>query len=1132
MIKHLNLAFSLSFADLYENAGLQRLDGHFLAFLAESEPLLYQRFIKARKNPPSEKEESELLLALAPLVEAFIGKLFAILPEILELQAAHHRLAPLFTIKRLFVQRYALKKYPEVQSFDGADLTKTLTRLLKKPAWDELDFAKAVAVWLQDEAKYAEALTVAARYAAWACHQEGSGILFHIPQKLTPLALVDTQEKWQGGVRVKAGKRLRHRDGFMLTDPGLTRTQALDQAHYCIWCHHQGKDSCSKGLKPKEQTTEQFQHNHWGKPLTGCPLEQKISEMNEIKAQGFTLGALAIIVIDNPLVAATGHRICNECMKSCIFQKQEPVAIPGIETQILKDVLTLPWGVEIYSLLTRWNPLNFRMPLPLPLSPYKVLVVGMGPAGFTLAHYLLQQGHSVVGIDGLKIEPLNPVVSGINKAGQRTSFEPIFTFESLNEPLDQRVNEGFGGVAEYGITVRWDKNFLKIIRLLLERRRHFLLLDGIRYGGTLTTEKALSLGFDHIALCMGTGQPTSIPLKNGLAKGVRQASDFLMALQLTGAAKDFSLANLTVRLPAVVIGGGLTAIDTATEALAYYPQQVEKFYHRYQALIAEQGQAAIEATWTSEDQEIAAEMLAHAKILLGERHQAQTENREPQFYQYLQAWGGVTLVYRRQLTQAPSYALNHEEVTKALEEGITILEEAVPQHVITDKYGAVAGLQVLLPERETILPARTILVAAGTQPNTNLQYDEPVSVHNKFFQAIDEEGCEVQPESLAKPQQAFVLMKNTHNTGQLSFFGDLHPSFAGNVVKAMASAKQGYPVIERALRKNNPSPVSAEALFATLNVGLRSTVERVERLTPTIVEIIVRAPFAAQAFQPGQFYRLQNYERYAPCRQGTLLAMEGIALTGAAVQLDQGLLSLIVLEMGGSSRLCAHLKPGDPIVLMGPTGEPTEIPSRERVLLMGGGLGNAVLFSIGAALRQKDNEVLYFAAYRKQQDRYKVKEIEAAADQIVWCCEETPGFIPDRPQDISFQGTITDALQAYAVGNLAPQLFDLKTIDRMLVIGSDRMMAAVAESRSFLRKDIRAFASVNAPMQCMMKGICAQCLQLHRDPSTGQETIVYSCIRQDQNLATLDFTSLNQRLQQNHVQEALTDLWVQKILSL
>jgi hypothetical protein len=76
--------------------------------------------------------------------------------------------------------------------------------------------------------------------------------------------------------------------------------------------------------------------------------------------------------------------------------------------------------------------------------------------------------------------------------------------------------------------------------------------------------------------------------------------------------------------------------------------------------------------------------------------------------------------------------------------------------------------------------------------------------------------------------------------------------------------------------------------------------------------------------------------------------MEGLALTGAAVDKEAGLLSTIALEMGGSSDLCALLKPGEPVILMGPTGTPTETPAGETVLLVGGGLGNAVLFSIGA----------------------------------------------------------------------------------------------------------------------------------------------------------------------------------------
>ena len=107
-----------------------------------------------------------------------------------------------------------------------------------------------------------------------------------------------------------------------------------------------------------------FKNSPFEVPLNGCPLDEKISEMNVAKQDGNPIGALAIVVIDNPMTAATGHRICNDCMKACIYQKQDPVDIPQIETRTLKDVLDLPWGFEIYSLLTRWNPLNLDRPLP------------------------------------------------------------------------------------------------------------------------------------------------------------------------------------------------------------------------------------------------------------------------------------------------------------------------------------------------------------------------------------------------------------------------------------------------------------------------------------------------------------------------------------------------------------------------------------------------------------------------------------------------------------------------------------------------------------------------------------------------------------------------------------------------
>src|SRR5688572_31060838 len=203
--------------------------------------------------------------------------------------------------------------------------------------------------------------------------------------------------------------------------------------------------------------------------------------MHMVRKSGDAIGALAIVVVDNPMVPGTGHRICNDCMKACIYQKQEPVNIPQIETGVLTDVLRMPWGVEIYGLLTRWNPLNVRRPYALPYNGRNVLVVGLGPAGYTLSHYLLNEGFGVVAIDGLKIEPLPAELTG---AGGRAP-QPVERWDDIYRLLDERVLEGFGGVSEYGITVRWDKNFLTLLHLLLARRDRLRIYGGVRFGGTI-----------------------------------------------------------------------------------------------------------------------------------------------------------------------------------------------------------------------------------------------------------------------------------------------------------------------------------------------------------------------------------------------------------------------------------------------------------------------------------------------------------------------------------------------------------------------------------------------------------------------------------------------------------------------
>src|SRR5438876_1331630 len=844
----LKLAYGLSFAELYERDGLVRLDAAFLDHLGAAESALRPQLEAARATASLDpKSESALILEIAPHLDDVLAELFGIQAEFRALAARHHELAPLYTVKRQFVQRRAGNKVKpeEAAKLDGPALEAELKKNHLDGRFDELTFAKKVTHWLAHEAAHAVPLDLALKYSAWALHTPAgrehvrSGVLFKAPAKIDPHnLLVHAQKSDREGVVTYTIKpeQIRRRKGFALTDPGTDLVGALDQANYCIWCHTQGKDSCSKGLREKSHAETPnkvaFKKSPFGVTLAGCPLEEKISEFHRLRADGWALGALAVICVDNPLVAATGHRICNDCMKACIYQKQDPVDIPQSETRLLKDVLALPWGFEIYALLTRWNPLNLRRPLPRPSTGKRALVVGMGPAGFTLAHHLLNDGHTVAGIDGLKIEPLEAELSGVAPDGTRRPFVPIRDSTSLREALDDRVMAGFGGVAEYGITVRWDKNFLKVIRLLLERRDRFAMFGGVRFGGTIDAEGAFALGFDHVAVAAGAGKPTVLELPNGLATGVRTASDFLMALQLTGAAKTNSVANMQLRLPVVVVGGGLTAIDTATESLAYYLVQVEKFLSRYEALAAEAGEDAVRGKWDDQEREIAEEFLAHARAVREERALASREGRDPRIVELLRHWGGVTIAYRRRLIDSPSYTLNHEEVEKALEEGIIFAEGLTPVASDVDNYGAVRGIRFSRPSglesAEHWLPAHTVFVAAGTQPNTVLAREHPAhfALDGKYFQACDEDGQPLKPQhAISKPERPEVLLARFPDGRFLSFFGDQHPSYFGNVVKALGSARQGFPVVSRVLaRRAQANNAETKPFFAALAKELLATV--------------------------------------------------------------------------------------------------------------------------------------------------------------------------------------------------------------------------------------------------------------------------------------------------------------------
>ena len=1139
----LKTTFGMTFDDLYQREGLVKLDRKFGEYLREKDVSLAEKFSELQGGDSVQK--SNILINVARILEDFLVELFNIENENSILKKHHEDLKIIYQIRRDFVQRVVAKKidaagfeqilkqvqddnalalrysnskilshcHPELVS--GSNYGFKILEQLSFPHHDLDELEKQLSRKIQDE----ENLELLTHYCAWALHSEAgrklhkNGALFIFPKKTDHQNLVTPcQEKSK-------------RSGFDLTDNGFGLNRVLAEANYCIFCHNQKKDSCRSGIFEKDSAN--LKNDPLGVELHGCPLDEKISEMNFLKSEGFSLAAFATACIDNPMIAGTGHRICNDCMKSCIFQKQDPVDIPQIETRILKDVLALPYGFEIYSLLTRWNPLNLERNLPKENSGKKILIAGLGPAGYTLAHHLLNDGHTIVAIDGLKIEPLNPQISGIDEFGNRQKFKPIKFLDEIYEPLSSRLIQGFGGVAEYGITVRFDKNFLKVIRLLLERRENFRMFGGIRFGSSITDKTAFeNYGFDHVALCLGAGRPNIINLKNNFAKGVRAASDFLMSLQLTGSFKEELFTNLQIRMPIAVIGGGLTAVDTACEAQAYYITQIKKFAQK----VAKIGKEKIWQSLNQEEKNIAEEFLQHA-----------AELRDGDSGELLKKWGGVKILYRKKIQDAPAYKLNHQELNKAFEEGVEFIENITPLEVEIDDFSHIKNLKCA--DGKTF-KCGSLLVAAGTTPNLSPALEDGLDfkLDGKYFAETDEQNHHFEVTHSARPKQFSVMTKIDPNSGKaVSFFGDLHPNFEGNVVKAMASAKVGYKEITRFLL--NPSLKKRDFLrslgerddanalsvknehersesqvgdfLQNINSEFLVKIEKVTKLSDHVFEIFIKAPLLAKQSEIGHIFRLQNYHALAQKVGNQLLAMEGIPVTALSIDREKGIIRGVVVDTGGSTSLIKNFKVGEPCIFMGPSGKPTEIAKNETVVLIGGGRGNQPLTAIAATYKENGCRVIFFAGYRKGSQIVRLNEMRNSCDTLVVAVEEE--------NDQYFQGSVIDAVQDFFTKN--PQ-----KIDRIFTIGNDQLMHKVASLRhknsvASISEAKIAITSLNAPMQCMMKGICSQCLQKKKNDQ-GEWEYFYSCASQDQDMDRLDFQHLHQRCEQNSLAEKVSKMWI------
>lgn len=1128
---------------------LRSFDVGFLDYLLNQAPDLHQQLLQYRQRKSENWTAlslSQFLIACAQQVECYVSEVFAIESEVqayMQAQLAHH---PVMLFKRTLVQKarkVSVEKLQELPSFEA--LHAWLMAQLKPNVTDlELAIARQAQLWHADQnhaaleklqswcvhaiqTKSAQALT-----AGWSS--------FSFPLKRDYGALVAIKPVSKSDLRVFRGDGfIRPRQGFALTDHGMSDRALQAEADYCIYCHKNQGDFCRRGFPVKKSAPALgLKTNALGEVLTGCPLDERISEMQQLAQQGYSVAALAMIMRDNPMCPATGHRICNDCMKACIYQKQSPVDIPQLETGVLNAVLNFSWGVEIYDLLLNWNPLRHEGFVQAEANGDRILVMGMGPAGFTMANQLLMAGYTVVGMDGLKIEP-------VSKSQYDQSIQ---SFAAITKQLDARQVLGFGGVAEYGITARWNKNYLSLILISLLRRQHFSLSGGVRFGGSITVESVWEMGFDHLVLAVGAGLPKALSIPGSLAPGVRAANDFLMALQLTGAHQMESLTSLSIDLPAVVIGGGLTGVDAATELQAYYLLQIKRVAARYAQLCERRGAAIVRAAFDASALERLDRWCAHADQL--RRAQASSDF---DVISLLHEWGGVTVVYRKRLEDSPAYQRNHEELIKALEEGILYAPCYAPTAVLTDEQGHCRGLSVVctqfdatsnlwqLTEQTATFPARTVLVATGAQPNVAYGFEHADTFERKRYQYQPYHWQDGQllpaPDAIhCKAPDIGMFTSYQSKKHCVSFIGDTHPVFHGSVVKAVASAMRAMPLIDQHLRQYRPyqsNRLPAQAFLAQCEDNFTAVIQEVQLLPGDKRLFIIRAPQVVKMFRPGHFVRLQTYESNVDSVNGIKLHGEAVALPVLSINVDQKTLTVVLTKQTVAEQLLAKLSVGQAVSLMGPTGVRAKIPKEMGVVLLVVTLDmlvNAIV--LGTALRAAGHTVLMIVEVPKVEDLYLRQALEASADVIFWQVS-VGSLVGVRTSDILTKTKIWPVflawLQLPANQTIAAQLTDVRLLvsSKKLVIYKQFLSELTTVTGVAL---VRCIAAVYGPMQCMLKGVCAQCLQWQIDPVSGERTkAVYACSWQDQPIELIDLQHLQDRTLPVRLLERLNQLYLTEL---
>ncbi|MFU2157805.1 sulfide/dihydroorotate dehydrogenase-like FAD/NAD-binding protein [Caldisericum sp. AR60] len=220
---------------------------------------------------------------------------------------------------------------------------------------------------------------------------------------------------------------------------------------------------------------------------------------------------------------------------------------------------------------------------------------------------------------------------------------------------------------------------------------------------------------------------------------------------------------------------------------------------------------------------------------------------------------------------------------------------------------------------------------------------------------------------------------------------------------------------------------------------------RKEILGPEMVLMELDAPNVSKTAEPGQFVVVRVYEKG-----------ERIPLTIADFDRVKGTITIVFQKIGKTTHLLGTKKEGDSLAdVFGPLGNPTEIESFGKVVVVGGGIGIAPIYPISRKLKSRGNEVISIIGYRSKDYVFWEERMRSVSDKLL---------ISTNDGSYGEKGFVTDVLKRV--------LEEENDIKRVFTIGPAIMMKAVSDmTRPY---NIKTIASLNSLMVCGM-GMCGAC---------------------------------------------------------